>query len=320
MPPALALAVEQALELLPRRDLNERAARLSEGYRRNQPSSLVIRDDTDALAYALTRLPATYAAATAVFARLAEEQPGFAPTSLLDIGAGPGTAAWAAASIFTTLEEATLVEPNPALLGMARRFAAGAELPAMRSATFRHGDLARLPADAQADIVVASYALTEVDKPEPAAERLLQATRGVLVLIEPGRPREYERLMRVRRRLAASAVLLAPCPHADPCPLPPGDWCHFSVRLPRLRWHMQAKGADVPFEDEKFSYLVVAPHGSPLARSPSARVLAPPEESKAAVTLKLCAPTGLQQRVVAKRDKEAHKRAKKTRWGDVFAT
>ena len=82
---------------------------------------------------------------------------------------------------------------------------------------------------------------------------------------------------------------------------------------------MQAKGASVPFEDEKFSYLVVAPHGSPLARSPWARVLAPPEESKAAVTLKLCTPTGLEQRVVATRDKEAFKQAKKTRWGDAVA-
>jgi ribosomal protein RSM22 (predicted rRNA methylase) len=319
LPPALSSRVEQALESLPRRDINARAARLSEGYRRSEPSKLVVRDETDALAYAITRLPATYAAAASVFSRLAAEQPTFAPTSLLDIGAGPGTATWAAASIFPTLVAATLAEPNPALLALARRFADAAEPQAVRDATYLASDIAHLPADTQADIVVASYALTELERPDATAERLLRAARGVLVLIEPGRPREYERLMRVRRRLAASGVLLGPCPHADACPLPPGDWCHFSVRLPRLRWHMQAKGASVPFEDEKFSYLVVAPHDSPLVRLPLARVLAPPEERNADVTLKLCAPTGLQQRVVASRDREAYKHAKRTRWGDAVA-
>ena len=269
----MSLSVEQALESLPGREVHERAVRLSEGYRRNEPSSLVIREETDALAYALTRLPATYAAAAAVFARLAEEQPSFAPTSLLDVGAGPGTATWAATSVFPTLVAATLIEPNHALLALARRFASDAEPQAVRTAAYLHSALASLQSDVQADIVVASYALTELDNPEAAAERLLQATRGALVIIEPGRPREYERLMRVRRRLAENAVLLAPCPHANACPLLAPDWCHFSVRLPRLRWHMLAKGASVPFEDEKFSYLVVAPHGSPLARSPLARVL-----------------------------------------------
>jgi hypothetical protein len=35
------------------------------------------------------------------------------------------------------------------------------------------------------------------------------------------------------------------------------DWCHFSQRLPRSRDHMLLKDADVPFEDERYSYVVV---------------------------------------------------------------
>ena len=42
----------------------------------------------EALAYAVARMPATYAACAAVFARLAEVVPDFRPTSLLDVGAG----------------------------------------------------------------------------------------------------------------------------------------------------------------------------------------------------------------------------------------
>ena len=35
------------------------------------------------------------------------------------------------------------------------------------------------------------------------------------------------------------------------------DWCHFSQRLPRSRDHMLLKDASVPFEDERYSYVVV---------------------------------------------------------------
>ena len=34
------------------------------------------------------------------------------------------------------------------------------------------------------------------------------------------------------------------------------DWCHFSQRLARSRDHMLLKDASVPFEDERYSYVV----------------------------------------------------------------
>ncbi|MGL1585795.1 small ribosomal subunit Rsm22 family protein, partial [Vibrio parahaemolyticus] len=48
-----------------------------------------MRTSEDALAYALARMPATYAAIAASLNALAEVNPEFAPQSLLDIGAGP---------------------------------------------------------------------------------------------------------------------------------------------------------------------------------------------------------------------------------------
>ena len=46
------------------------------------------------------------------------------------------------------------------------------------------------------------------------------------------------------------------------------DWCHFTQRLPRSRAHKQIKGAELPFEDEKFSYVA-------LTRAPAARASRP---------------------------------------------
>ena len=67
LPAALAAALDRALEGRPRQDLADRAARTSVAYRAGQGSAGVIRGADDAFAYALTRLPATYAACQAVF-------------------------------------------------------------------------------------------------------------------------------------------------------------------------------------------------------------------------------------------------------------
>ena len=82
-----------------RNDAAERAAAISKTYR-DGGNSAAIRSETDALAYALARMPATYAADIASLNALCEIRPDFAPTSLLDVGAGPGTASWAAAEAF----------------------------------------------------------------------------------------------------------------------------------------------------------------------------------------------------------------------------
>ena len=37
--------------------------------------------------------------------------------------------------------------------------------------------------------------------------------------------------------IGEGAAILAPCPHAQACPLVEPDWCHFVQRLPRSRDH-----------------------------------------------------------------------------------
>jgi ribosomal protein RSM22 (predicted rRNA methylase) len=136
LPPALQAALDRALDGRGRAGLAERAARTSETYRAGQASAGVIRDADDALAYALTRLPATYAACRAVFASARRAAPGFAPTRLLDVGAGPGTAGWAAAEVWPELTSATWLEANPAFAALARELAANGPW-ALRAATLR---------------------------------------------------------------------------------------------------------------------------------------------------------------------------------------
>src|SRR5271170_3896361 len=99
LPAELKAALDAKLEGLPRNDVALRAAIISKTYRDGGGSG-AIKSETDALAYALARMPATYAAVSACINALTEARPDFAPTSLLDVGAGPGTASWAVEQAF----------------------------------------------------------------------------------------------------------------------------------------------------------------------------------------------------------------------------
>src|SRR5271154_4606223 len=108
LPAELKATLEAKLQGFSRSDAASRAALISKTYR-DGGNSGAIRTEADALAYALARMPATYAAVTASLNALGEITPHFIPKSLLDIGAGPGTATWAAVEAFPSLQTFTLV-------------------------------------------------------------------------------------------------------------------------------------------------------------------------------------------------------------------
>jgi ribosomal protein RSM22 (predicted rRNA methylase) len=285
------------------------SAALSETYRRGGRS-----DSIDLAAYLTVRLPATHAAVARVLEEVALRRPGFSPASLLDAGSGPGTASWAAAARWPSLAQVTLLDSSRDFLDLAGQLAA--DHPLLVSAAFRPGNLTKeVPA---ADLVVAAYALAEV----PAASQaravasLWAAARQMLVLVEPGSPAGFARLRAARDRLLAEgAVPVAPCPHDQGCPMSGDDWCHFAVRLPRSRAHMHAKAARLPFEDEKFAYLALARTGETTG---GARILAPPHESKAGLTLSLCSVSGQSLDAVQRRDKERYRNLRRASWGDLI--
>jgi ribosomal protein RSM22 (predicted rRNA methylase) len=312
LPADLRAALDRKLEGLSRQDIAMRAAQISKTYR-DGGSSITIKSGTDALAYALVRMPATYAAMAACLNALREARPDFAPASLLDVGAGPGTASWAAAETFSSLQRFMLLDINGVLQKLALDLSRAH--PRLASMTCRR-DAGAIEEVEAADLDLASYLIGQVSDAErrTLAERLWSKTRDTLVVVEPGTPAGYARIIELRAQLIASgAHVAAPCPHDLPCPLLPPDWCHFAQRLPRLRAHIQIKGAELPFEDEKFSYVVLT--RDPVAQRFS-RVLAPPVVGKVEVAAKLCRAGGVDIAKVPRRDKAAYATARRWRWGD----
>src|SRR5690349_5816570 len=116
LPVLLRRAIDQALEGVALSELTRAAGALSERYRgETRDGRLHLSDDLAARAYLATRLPATYAAIRTALTELAERRPDFAPRSLLDVGAGPGTVLWAVADCWPGLETARLVEASGAI-------------------------------------------------------------------------------------------------------------------------------------------------------------------------------------------------------------
>ena len=315
LPVELKAALEAKLRGFSRNDAATRSAAISRTYRDGGGSG-AIRSEADALAYALARMPATYAAVTASLNALVEIRPDFAPTSLLDVGAGPGTATWAAAETFSSQQDFTLLDANDALRTLALDLAR--DSTRLRQISYERGEARTTLAKADAaDLVVASYMINEVGDAEQRAlaELMWGKTRDTLLVVEPGTPAGYARIIALRDHLIGlGAHVAAPCPHDGKCPLQAPDWCHFSQRLRRSRAHMQVKGAEVPFEDERFSYVA-------LRRAPSvhrlSRILAPPDVTKASVVTKLCTRDGLVLATAPRRDKAAYSQARKRRWGET---
>lgn len=316
LPAALRAAVDRAVEGVPLAELSAAAARLSQRYRAElRDGRFHVEDDRAVQAYLATRLPATFAAISACLAAIGERHPDFAPANLLDAGAGPGTALWAAAEAWPGLAAATLLEGSAAFRDWGARLA-GDTLP---PADWRTADLAQpLPALAPHDLVILSYVLDELapDRRGALVDGLWAATGGVLLIVEPGTPAGYRRILEARDRLvAAGGHVVAPCPHDRACPLVDPDWCHFARRVARSRLHRQAKGGEVPWEDEKFAYVAVS-------RRPAApitgRVIAPPRGAGSRIDLRLCTSEGLAERTVTKRDGALLKTARRLRWGDAL--
>jgi ribosomal protein RSM22 (predicted rRNA methylase) len=315
LPPSLRAAIDRELEGIALADLARASDALSQRYRAEvQDGRLHLADEAAARAYLTTRLPATFAAISAALNAVAEARPDFAPRTALDAGAGPGTATWAAAQQWDSLEDATLVEASSAICAVGLRLGLPVTHPKWIA-----GRLDAALADlSPSDLVLLAYVLDELPEAarEPLIRQLWALTGDTLLIVEPGTPSGWNRILHARDLLIqAGAHILAPCPHAKPCPLAAPDWCHFSARVARSRLHREAKGGTVPWEDEKFIY-VAASRQSGL--QPEARVIAPPLASKAAVTLKLCQANGYAaDRVFAKRAGDSFKTARRLDWGDI---
>ena len=301
-------------KLTEREDLNTlrtSAARLSENYRaesKNGKRGAVSR--TDVLAYAAVRMSATFAAVSKALELSLSRFDGEI-SSVLDVGAGTGAGAIAAARL-TECENITCIEREENMLALGREFCDCAGV----SAVWEQRDIAQGITES-ADLVICSYCLNELAESDrrTVLQELANAARKLLVIVEPGTPFSFEEMKKTRQLLLDKSLkAAAPCPHGNACPLPEDDWCHFTARAQRSKLHKLLKNADVPYEDEKFCFLAAAKEDcAPCA----ARVLRKPIIQSGRITLTLCGTDDIKTETVTKKS-PLFKAARKSESGGEF--
>ncbi|MCX4574636.1 small ribosomal subunit Rsm22 family protein [Streptomyces sp. NBC_01571] len=319
-PPAdtLRTALAGLLDGLPPKAAAQAVERLIANYRGTTPTHApILRDRSDVVAYAAYRMPATFEAVRAALEAFADAVPAWAPTSHVDIGGGTGAATWAVNATWPGARPVTVLDWAEPALALGREIAA--TNPELKPAEWHRTRIGAALTLESTDLVTVSYVLGELT----AADRVSVVTAAAaaaasVVIIEPGTPDGYARVIEARDRLIdAGFRVAAPCPHSAACPIVPGeDWCHFSARVSRSSLHRQVKGGSLAYEDEKFSYVAA----TRLPADPaSSRVVRKPQIRKGQVLLDLCGPDeSLHRETVTKRHGPLYRAARDADWGDPW--
>ncbi len=322
LPDKLQDAIAEEAEKFNWHDILNAREELTDRYTHMQSrSKAFIGTDAERCAYVIARMPATYAVLHRILGEVQQRASNGNLTieSLLDLGAGPGTALWAAADILPDLTKATQIEKDCALITLGKRLSAVSDWPTKLVVDWKSQNMEQVQVAGSYDLVILSYSVGELLATSIPAmiEAAWKLTKKFLIVIEPGTPVGFGRIRTIRSQLIElGGGIVAPCPHAMACPMPDGDWCHFSERIERTSMHRRLKKAALGHEDEKYSYIVASKVPSSQTES---RILRNPMKRSGHVILSLCAEEGLVQKTVSKRNSEEYKLARKSEWGDEFS-
>ncbi|XP_059662180.1 uncharacterized protein LOC132308177 [Cornus florida] len=163
--------------------------------------------DEQTTAYIASRMPAVYSACYRVLSEVRRRLPGFAPTRVLDFGAGTGSAMWALREVWPhAMERIRLVEPSQSMQRAGQRLIKGLKnLPLIQS----YGSIQALTkninkSEREHDLVIASYVLGEIPSLKDritVVRQLWDLTQDVLVLVEPGTPHGSKIISQMRSHI-----------------------------------------------------------------------------------------------------------------------
>lgn len=285
---------------------------LSKRYRSTNQSGF--KSKTEMIAYIQARFPATYAVLDHILT--GEIQNKRKISSVLDLGAGPGTGTLAALNHFS-IKQACLVEQTPELAQGSTAVLASCfpECDVRVNSESVHN--ATFP---EADLVILSYLLTEMSESQALAvyEASLKSTKIYNLVVLPGTTVAFKLLLQLRARaIALGYHVVAPCPHMEKCPMSDkaDQWCHFRQRVQRSRAHQDIKKGSIGYEDEPYCYLLVAPNAD--VHIDYGRIINSPRQRPGHIYLDVCGRSGLvETKCITKKDKTMYKILKDLNWGD----
>lgn len=204
--------------------------------------------------------------------------PDFKPETMLDFGAGLGSASWAGFHQYgKKLQRVAAVEPNSHMRELGRFMSRDLD-----SEILWADSLSMIPGAGsqrgQFDLIVCGFVLPEIPSAEAREiilDTLLARVKkdGYFILVDYGTPKGYRYINDFRNKIIEMSRedvnLVAPCPHHKKCPLAenPDSWCHFSQLVQKYPKGVFPKHPkERQFANEKFSYLVVKKGKTPRQR------------------------------------------------------
>lgn len=290
----------------------ENAQTISNRYRKNDgKGKRLLTNELEAVSYVISRMPATYAAVYSVFKQILvnyDEE----ITSLLDVGAGTGAGTWAVNEI-ENMSQITCLEREKSMSNIGKKLMKNTVLDNVQWKSY---DILQDEIVEKADIVLTSYMINELPEQEreKAVLKLWQATDKLMVVIEPGTPEGFKNILNIRNLIKEQGgYIVAPCCCNGECPIKENDWCAFYARVARSSIHRQAKGGNLGYEDEKFSYIAFSKTPVEITGE---RILRHPQINSGFVKVKLCTADGIQEKTYSKKDGEIYKKIKKLDAGE----
>jgi ribosomal protein RSM22 (predicted rRNA methylase) len=216
----------------------------------------------------------------------------FTPLSLLDFGAGSGTAAIAASIYFPDTISATHIEVSDGMNMVAKKITS----PLVKSLTTLK-KLDSLSVESSFNLIIAANSLNEVpfDQRTVLAQELISrcCDGGYIIFLEPGTMQASSELIKLREALLSSmsgASIFYPCFHQFPCKLlsDGNGWCHREIQLqrsPYIRQIDQALGFNK--HTISFSALIFRKNGTHLD-SKQYRVITEAKKNKVGSSAYLC--------------------------------
>lgn len=312
IPEELKNAIEEMLLKNKNNEIIQNAQIISNKYRKNDgKGKRLLTEQNEAISYAVSRMPATYAAVHSAVCQTLENYSEDLQT-LFDIGAGTGAATWAINDIID-ISNIRCFEREQNMMNIGKQLMNNTELSKVQWEQF---DILQDDIKERSDIVVTSYMINELPEKEKeiVIRKLWNATNKLLIIIEPGTPAGFDNILKIRKELLKKGgYIVSPCSNQGECKISKGDWCAFYARVFRSSIHKQAKKGELGYEDEKFSYIAFSKIPVKIDGN---RILRHPQIYKGYVNVKLCTKDGIQEKKYSKKDGDIYKRVRKLGAGE----
>jgi len=268
-------------------------AELSKNYRDQNYQELSF---SQAIAYAQARMPATYNVIQYVLEKFRNKGRIF--SNILDIGAGVGTLKIALRNYETNYEA---VEKSDSMRKVFKK------LNRDKIKIYAE-DFQKFRSEKRYQVVFASYFINEIKDKDAALKKLFDLAEQYVFIIEPGTPNGFKNITEAKKLANQLGWYpLLPCASIE-CNLRVGDWCHFSIRVPRTKLHTNLKNATLPYEDEKFCYVIFSKQETELYNNNI--IIKRPIKKSGHTIFDICSKQGIQRIV------RTDKLSKKLHWGD----